>query len=273
MTISRRKALGLASAFAAVAGTTQMSFAGVAARAASALGGRARRDKEPAQLLQQLLIHRDESHHTPHVGVIAVASPDAAWYAVDTLDETAFRMFNRQGKKRGYRLRRFSAFNTKEGVRFAAHWEQLAGSDWHSHHNLSRTDFDALNASRAQKGFCLIHLDARLRYAGLWESGDVSSQKVFSQLSISDYQQQAAALASQGLRPTRLSLGVLNHSLFVAAIFDKDDGAPWQANAQMSFPEFHKANTTLKAQGFRLRDASGHMLAGKPVFSGIWDQA
>ncbi len=119
----------------------------------------------------------------------------------------------------------------------------------------------------------LTHLDARLQYAGLWEMGDVSSQKVFSQLSIGDYQQQAATLAGQGLRPTRLSLGVLNHSAFVAAIFDTDNGPLWQANAQMSFSEFHKANMTLKAQGYRLRDASGHMLAGKPVFSGIWDQA
>ena len=56
----------------------------------------------------------------------------AAWYAVDTLDDTAYRMFTRQGKKRGYRLRRVSAFNTHEGVRYAAAWEQLAGPDWHS---------------------------------------------------------------------------------------------------------------------------------------------
>ena len=270
MTISRRQALGWASAFAAVAGTTDTSFAGAAVR--KALGGRGGRSVEPAQLLQQLLIHRDEAHHIPHVGVIAVASPDAAWYAVDTLDNTQFRMFTSQGKKRGYRLRRFSAFKTHEGVRYAAHWEQIAGPDWHANHNMSRQDFDALNTKRLGHGFRLTHLDARLQYAGVWEAGDGSTQKVFSNLSIDAYQQQAATLAGQGLRPTRLSLGVDGGATFVAAIFDKDPGAPWQANALMSSGDFHKANVAAKSQGFRLRDASGHMISGKPMFSGVWDQ-
>ncbi|GEM_PF-2444509 len=272
MTISRRQALGWASAFAATAGTTELSFAGAAVRAAKALGGRNGRSIEPAQLFQQLLIHRDEAHHIPHVGVIAIASPDAAWYAVDTLDDTAYRMFTRQGKKRGYRLRRVSAFNTQEGVRYAAAWEQLAGPDWHSRHAMTRQAFDALNAGRTRNGFRLTHVDARLGYAGIWEKGDASSQQVFSQLTVGDYQQQATTLAGQGLRPTRISLGVESKSVFVAAIFDKDSGAPWQANAQMTSAEFHKANATMKAQGYRLRDASGQMLSGKPVFSGIWDQ-
>jgi hypothetical protein len=273
MTISRRQALGWASAFAATAGTTELSFAGAAARAAKALGGNSRRSQEPAQLFQQLLIHRDEAHHVPHVGVIAIASPDAAWYAVDTLDDTSFRMFTRQGKKRGYRLRRFSAFKTNVGTRYAACWEKLSGPDWHSRHGLTRQAFDSLNAERTRNGFCLTHIDARLDYAGLWEKGDASSQQVFSQLSVDSYQQQQATLAGQGLRPTRLSLGVESGSLFVAAIFDKDPGAAWQANAQMNHADFQRADATLKKQGYRLRDASGHMLHGKPVFSGIWDQA
>jgi Bacterial tandem repeat domain 1 len=273
MTISRRQALGWASAFAATAGTTELSFAGAAARAAKALGGRNGRSVEPAQLFQQLLIHRDEAHHTPHVGVIAIASPDAAWYAVDTLDNTQFRMFTSRGKKRGYRLRRISAFKTHEGVRYAAAWEQLAGPDWHANHDMSRQDFDALNTKRLGHGFRITHLDARLQYAGIWEIGDGSTQQVFSGLSIDAYQQQAATLAGQGLRPTRLSLGVDGSTTFVAAIFDKDPGAPWQANALMTSAEFHKTNMTLKAQGYRLRDASGHMLSRKPMFSGVWDQA
>ncbi len=92
-------------------------------------------------------------------------------------------------------------------------------------------------------------------------------------LTLTEYQQQYATLVGQGMRPTRISLSAADGTPFVAAIFEKDSGGVWQSNVQMSATDFHKANAEMTAQGYRMTDASGHMLSGKATFTAIWDKA
>jgi hypothetical protein len=273
MTISRRQALGGATALAAALGTTGTGLAAAAKGASKALA-RGRRSEQTAQRFLEVLIHRDEAGKAPHVAEISIAAPDTSWYAIDTLDELTYATVNRQNKKRGLRLRRVSAFKTRKGLRYAACWEQVQGPDWHSRHHMTKQGFDAANADFAKRGFRLAYLDARALYSAIWEKGDASTQQVFSRLTPSDYQQQYAALVGQGMRPTRLSLSFADAAPFVAAIFEKDSGSvAWQSLAQLSATDFHKANAMLKAQGYRMTDASGHMLSGKAAFTGIWERA
>jgi hypothetical protein len=273
MTISRRQALGGATALAAALGTTGTGLA-AAAKGASKAFARGRRDEQTAQRFLEVLIHRDEAGKTPHVGEIALAAPNTAWYAIDTLDELTYATVNRQNKKRGFRLRRVSGFKTKTGLRYAACWEQIQGPDWHSRHRMTQQGFDAACTDFVKRGFRLTHVDARAHYAAIWEKGDASTQKTFSRLSLGDYQQQYAALVGQGMRPTRLSLSFADGAPFVAAIFEKDSGSvAWQSLVQLSATDFHKANAMLKAQGYRMTDASGRMLSGKATFTGIWERA
>ena len=272
MTISRRQALAWASAFAATCGTPGTSLA--AALNAAKSPARGGRSEQTAQRFLEMLIHRDEAGKAPHVAEISVAAPDTAWYAVDTLDELTYATVNRQNKKRGFRLRRVSAFKTSQGLRYAACWEQIPGPDWHSRHRMTQQGFDAACADFVKRGFRLAHVDARAHYAAIWEKGDASTQQTFSRLTLSEYQQQYSTLVGQGMRPTRLSLSFADGAPFIAAIFEKDSGTvAWQSNAMMSASDFHKANAMMKAQGYRTTDASGHMLSGKAAFTAIWEKA
>ena len=272
MTISRRQALGWASAFAATCGTAGTGLA-AALKSASKSQARGGRSEETAQRFLEVLIHRDEAGKQPHVGLLSIAAPNAAWYAIDTLDELTYATVNRQNKKHGFRLRRVSAFKTKQGLRYAACWEQIAGPDWHSRHHMTKQGFDAACADFTGRGFRLTHVDARAGYAAIWEKGDASTQKTFSRLSLTEYQQQYATLVGQGMRPMRISLSFADGTPFIAAIFEKDSGAAWQSNVQMSATDFHKACALMKAQGYRMSDASGHMLGGKATFTAIWEKA
>lgn len=273
MTISRRQALGWASAFAATTcGTTGTGLA-AALKSASKSQARGGRSEQTAQRFLEVLIHHDEAGKQPHVGLLSIAAPNTAWYAINTLDELTYATVNRQNKKRGFRLRRVSAFKTKQGLRYAACWEQIAGPDWHSRHRMTQQGFDAACADFVSRGFRLAHVDARAHYAAIWEKGDATTQQTFSRLTLSEYQQQHATLVGQGMRPTRTSLSIADGTPFVAAIFEKDSGVAWQSNVQMSATEFHKANALMTAQGYRMTDASGHMLSGKATFTAIWERA
>src|SRR5215813_8079415 len=112
MTISRRMALGAASAFAATASTTRVSFASMMRRASGLHLLRNDEDGPAAQRFMELLIHENEAGQQSFSSMIWVLGPDSPWFAASSLDETQYNLTNTTYKRRHYRLRRVSAFQT-----------------------------------------------------------------------------------------------------------------------------------------------------------------
>ena len=137
--------------------------------------------------------------------MIWLTAPDTAWYDVCSLEESQYRVMNHNFKKHGYRLRRLSAFDTKDGVRYAALWELASGPAWESSHTLPLAKFETLRNTYKQSGYRMTHIDARVNYSAVWEKGDNSSQQVFTALTLLEYEQQYNVLTAQGLRPYRIS--------------------------------------------------------------------
>jgi hypothetical protein len=268
MNITRRLALTGASAFAFTGGVVQSGLASVSKSLAE---GRAFRNTQTSQRFLELLIHRDESGRQPYSAEVSIIAPDTAWYSVDTLDDTKYRLSNNGFKKKGYRLRRVSAFKTREGVRYSACWEFASGPKWHSRHDMSAAEFTSADAKFAKNGFRLSYLDTRTRYSAVWEKGDRSAQRILADVSQSQFEQQYATFVSQGLRPFRISVVAENGAANFAAIFDQGAGNSWQSYHQLSATDFRKTDTKMKTQGYRLTDASGYMLGHKPMFAGIWE--
>jgi hypothetical protein len=265
MTITRRRTLGFASALA-VLGPADASLASVMRP------GRPRfRNLQSAQSFLLLLVHQDESNHVPHSAPIWIPSSDTAWYAVDAMTAAVYSGTNSLYKKRGYRLERVSAFKTKEGVRYAAIWELASGPEWHSSHGMSLADFNQARGLYA-KGWRMVHVNAHEKFSAIWERGDGSAQQCLVALSASDFEQQASQLASQGLRPLRISTSAEGNTPRFTAIFDKNDSSAWQAQHAMNAAQFDRANAAMLSQGYRLTDASGVMLGKRPNFTGIWEK-
>src|SRR5690242_2070198 len=195
MTMSRRAALGGATALAATGSGVPSVFAAVARQA---LVRRSPAVAPSAQRFIELLVHPDEGGGKAYSTMIWISGPDTAWHAMSSLDETKYRMMNSGYKKRGYRLRRVSAFNTHAGIRYAGVWERTSGPDWHSRHGMTRKEFEHACAEFAGSGYRLAHLDARIGFAAIWEKGDASVQRVLTGLNGADYNTQSAALVAQG---------------------------------------------------------------------------
>lgn len=266
MSISRRLALGGATALAATSGTLTRSIAA----GWNKPQGRGRAPSQPAQRFLELLIHHDEGHGQPAYAEIAIPSSDTMWYAADTLDDTAYRMANHRYMQRGYRLKRIGAFKTKEGVRYSACWQFASGPEWRTRHSMSLAGFN--QACAEHKGFRLTHLNVRTHYAAIWEKGDATNQLVLPGLALSEYEQQLAELTQQGYRLLRLCSFHDAVERF-AAIFEKTDGPAWQARHGMDVKTFRKTIAQMGAQGYHLVDASGHIESGKASFTGVWEQA
>jgi hypothetical protein len=269
MNISRRLALGCASAFAVTGGTTQLSLASIVKSASTTpLPG----NVQTTQRFLELLIHRDESHQSPYTAMISIAAPDTGWFGIYSLDESKYRVLNHDYKKHGYRLRRVSAFNTRDGICYSALWELASGPAWESTHAMTLAKFESARNDFKQSGYRMTHIDARVNYAAIWERGDNTTQQVFSALTLLEFEQQLATQTTQGFRPVRISATGAGGAPSFAAIFEKASAVGWQSKHQLSASDFFKTDNAAKAQGYRLTDASGYMLGGKANFSGIWDK-
>ena len=266
MTITRRRTLGFASAFALIGATEGGLAAAVAPHRTLRF-----RNLQSAQSFMLLLIHHDEGGNTPHSAPIWIPSSDTAWYAADTMSAGLYAGNNKTYKKRGYRLERVSAFKTKEGERYAAIWELATGPEWHSRHGMIQAEFEQAN-SQFGKNWRMTHVNAHHGFAAIWEKGDGSAQQILTALSASDFQTQLAQLTSQGYRPLRISTSTDGHAPRFTAIFEKNNGTQWHAQPAMNESQFARMSATMNQQGFKLTDASGVMLGKKPSFSGIWEK-
>jgi hypothetical protein len=279
MTFSRRSALEYASVLAATSGITEPGLAATALRAAFSPGQhQAKSEQQTAQRLRHLLIHRDEAGGTPHLATLSIASADTAWMAINTLDDAAYREAVGKYRQRGYRLRRVNAFQTRNGIRYAAIWQLASGPDWQARHAMTLAQFQQEAARFKSRGYRIAHVDgcatkSGTRYAAIWERGNAAAQETFAALTGADYKEKFDSLTAQGFRPRQISGYAQNGQAHFAAIFEKGSAVAWDAHREMTASAFQTKSDAMAAQGYRLMDASGFVTGGRPMFSGIWEKA
>jgi hypothetical protein len=277
MSFSRRLALGYASAFAATAGSAELSFASVAKNTRAALGLASGPARIPAeQRFHAPLIHRDETGEGPHSAYLSIRATDTAWMAIDDMDESAYRRESSKYAGRGYRLRRVSAFQTRKGVRYAAIWQYATGPALEARHAMTLAQFEQASRDFAARGFRLSHIDASAqstgpKFAAIWERDGGAVQESFAALTGAEYNAKLAALTAQGFRPRVISgYAAAGESRF-AVIFDR--GAVTNSDHAMTASAFAEKSRAMREQGYLLTGASGHMANGHAIISGVWEKA
>ena len=276
MSITRRSALGYASGLAVASGIANPGLAATMRRAR----GAAREFAHPqtAQRFNPLVIHRDEAGGTPHFATLWIKSADTAWMAINTQDDASYREAFDKYRLRGYRLRRINAFQTKNGMRYAAIWQLASGPQWQASHGMTLAQFDEASAQNAQQGYRLSYIDAcgtqdGARYSAIWEHADGPAMEAATALTDAEYRQKFAALTAQGFRVRQISSYAAGGESRFAAIFEKSAGPTWEADHRMTAPAFRQKSDAMAANGYRLIDVSGHAIGEIPAFSGIWEKA
>jgi hypothetical protein len=230
-----------------------------------------------AQRVHHLLVHRDAAPGAPYFAAIAVPSGDTAWAGFNDLDERAYAQASGKYTLRGYRLRRVNAFQTKAGMRYAAIWQLAQGPAWETRHGMTPAQFAAQSDRYAARGFAIAHVDAAAtssgtRFAAIWEKRD-AAQKHFTALTGAAFKLKSAELATQGYRPRQVAGHTQNGRALFAATFEKGGAQDFIAHHAMAEPAFRARVNAMLARNYRLSDASGYVVRGRPMFSGIWERA
>jgi Bacterial tandem repeat domain 1 len=275
MSVSRRSALVCVSALAASTANSSIASTMRGVQAALASGGNSTPDTH--QRIQHLLVHRDAAPGAPHFAAISIPSGDTAWMSLQNLDERAYHEASAKFALRGYGLRRVNAFQTKGGMRYAAIWQLAQGPARESRHDMTPEQFRELGDRFAADGYRLTHVDgcatnAGTRFAAIWEKRTAPKQEVFAALTNAELKRNFAELTAQGYRPRRIAgYGPHGRTLF-AAVFEPDNAGDWRVHHAMTVSGLRTQSNAMFAQGYRLSDASGYVVRGRPMFSGIWDK-
>ncbi len=265
MLISRRSALACASALTACTAVTFPAAAHVATA-----------EPSTAQRLQHLLIHRDEAgvaYSTP----LPHAAPDTAWATSGLLDELALERELASRERRGYGLRRLSAFQTKDGVRHAAVWQLGRKTPALVRHGMTQAQFRRAAEAGIRGGLAMVHVDActteaGVRFAAIWERTVAPAEKISSGLTAEVLAHERAALAAGGYQPRQIAGYELRGEAHFAVVFAKR-AARQEVDHAIAAEKFRARDNAMRARGYALREASGYVAGDFPFVAAIWENA
>jgi hypothetical protein len=265
MRLTRRSTLVSGSALAVASTASIPALAGILPQT-----GRVQRLDHP-------VIDADESGSGRYNAVIAIDAPDTMWATREAMSESDYRAAAADYRARGYGLRRVNAFRTQGGVRYAAIWQWRHRTDSQTHHDMTQGEFLAAADRYAAQGYGLAHIDGcatadGVRFAAVWDKSAALAQKVFVDLTAAQYKRQAAALMELGYRPKHVSGYSDGARARFAAVFVKD-GTDRVALHALSVDQYRARMRAMTRGGYKLKDASGYVVAGQPFYTGVWERA
>jgi hypothetical protein len=273
MSITRRNTLSLAPALAAVTGTP--AFASGLTDVLSASSRQGQTQGSDTQRFRTMVVHRDSAAGEHYFATLAIRSPDTAWVAYGSLDSVAYGRTFDMYRSRGYRLRRVSAFATKDGPRYSTIWQLAGGPAWDARHDMTAVAFKAESDEQARLGRHLTYVDvcstaSGPRHAALWEAG--SATQTVAGVDAESFRRHQHELAAKGYRPTRISAHVADGAPRFTAAFAPHAGKGWVAEIEMTVSAFTRRSDEMSKRGYVLTDVSGYAAGRWPVFSAVWEE-
>lgn len=142
-------------------------------------------------------------------------------------------------------------------------------------HDMTAAQFEQAAAHAAAQGHSLAQIDACAtangpRFAAIWEHGS-SAQQLAVGLTAAAYKRETARMARIGLQPRQIagySAGGARFAVVFAPALAKQ-----VALHAVSAGTFHARSRALRFDGYVLREASGYVVAGRPFYAAVWEQA
>jgi hypothetical protein len=239
------------------------------------------RQAEPAgrsQLIQHLLIHPDEADGRLTCGHLSLAAPNTAWKTAASLDDRALHDATASYRLRGYGLRRVNAFQTRQGVRYAAIWQLGRPTPDHVQTGMDLAAFRATAERLAQQGFAISQIDAArteagARFSAIWEAASEPRQKILADLTDRDFANQVRVRAAEALVPRLVAGYGSDGGARFATVFDTARAASLQTDLSLPASAYPSRRRAMKAAGFLLRDASGYAVDGQSFVTAVWEMS
>jgi hypothetical protein len=231
-----------------------------------------------SQKVQHLVVHPDEANGRMVCAYLSLAAPDTLWRTAGGLDEQALRDADASSRRRGYGLRRVNAFQTRQGVRYAAIWQFGRPVAGRVQTGMDLATFRAAAERLADRGFAVSQLDAArteggARFSAVWEPAGETRQKVCADLTGEAVAHHVALHAADGLAPRLIAGRASSAGARFSVVFDAPSAGGFQTDLSLAASETTSRTRVMKAAGYELRDASGYVIDGEPFMTAVWEKS
>ncbi|MGI9031140.1 MAG: serine hydrolase [Ilumatobacteraceae bacterium] len=190
---------------------------------------------------------------------------------LDKLEET-FAAFSG-----GFRITDISGFNTPDGVRYNAIWENnSAAVNWKTHFDVTADEMDELTAEYAAQGYVPERVegyrgsDGELRMVATWISARKCRARSHSALSLKEYTTLVNDYAADGYRQVHLDATVVDGVMTYHAIWWIQDGPEWSVRVDRDWYLFQRLDNNYWCAGMPATNFYATDNGDSARFGGIW---
>ncbi|MDY7232837.1 papain-like cysteine protease family protein [Hyalangium rubrum] len=204
-----------------------------------------------------------------------VQQPEVAWQASFGLNLDQFTKRLERLKQRGFVPVSLAIHSEGTTARYGAIWQRKVGVAWEVRVDMDAEHFQALADKLTQEGYVPASVvgyavDGEPRYAALWTRRPGVEFESRSDLSAAQYQAQYDRLTPLGFVPVDISVYSRGGETRYAAIWERMDGADWQARSDATLDAHAARVRTLAAQDFAPYVIAPYVEDGEVRFAGAW---
>jgi hypothetical protein len=160
---------------------------------------------------------------------------------------------------------------------FAAIFQQIGNLPFQARMNLTsdqyQQTFDQLVAQGFQPTFVNGYVvGGQPLFAAIFAQTGGPPFQARNNLTSDEYQQTFNQLVNQGFRPTVISGYSSGGPPLFAAIFQQNNGTPFEARINLTSDQYQQTFNQLVSQGFQPTLVNGYVVGGQPLFAAIFEQ-
>lgn len=200
------------------------------------------------------------------------------WQARHGLSDVDYQKAFDELVGRGHRLVKVTGTEQGGAARFAGIWQRRGGNAWQARHGISEADYQSAVTNLGAAGYRVTHVNAfRLgnsaRFNAIWEHDFGFQMMARHRLSDADYQALFTTLSQRGWRLRCVSGYEEGGEVRYACVWDGYAGPAWQARHGIDAQTYQQTFDQLAREGYRLVQACGYTVRGRPLFAAVWEQS
>ena len=179
--------------------------------------------------------------------------------------------------KDGFRITDISGFNTPDGVRYNAIWENnMAGVGWRVTFDVTADELEDLSDAYAAQGFAPERVegyrgsDGMLRFVATWISAKKCAAHFHASMNAAEYKDLFSDYAGMGYRQVHLDATTVDGKMYYHGIWWKQDGPNWGVRIDRDWYLFQRLDNNYWCAGMPATNFYATDNGNSARFGAIW---
>lgn len=176
-----------------------------------------------------------------------------------------------------YRLISVCGYELAAQAQFAAIWQEEPGPGWITHPQMTKAQFDTINADYAADDMYPVFISGfgvsgQPYYNAIWEYSPGADVVAKVGLSHASYVSLNSTYVGQGYKLVHLWTFNAGSTEYFTAIWRKGVAPAYTAATQLTSAQYQAQFNTMSRQGFQLVTVSAAVISGAARYAGLWRQ-